>query len=230
MEKQKITSDVGMELRDDLQLVKKINNISDETRNFQELMMIYNCAILEVKTKLEVLSTEFSVKSRNPIEFIKTRIKKPKSILEKLERRGFPITVESVKENLNDIAGIRVVCSFVDDIYAVANMLSAQDDIRVLETKDYIAKPKDNGYRSLHIILEVPVFLVERKQYAHVEVQIRTIAMDFWASLEHEIHYKKIITEDDDIVCELKECADVIYHTDIQMQNIQKRLLLMKEE
>ena len=215
---------------DNVELIKQIESKGTETYSYRELMMMYNCAILEIRTKLDVLSTEFTVKSRNPIEFIKTRIKKPKSILEKLQRKGFELSVESMQKNLHDIAGVRVVCSFVEDIYEVARMLTRQDDIKVVEVEDYIKNPKPNGYRSLHMIIEVPVFLSDCKRYMKVEIQIRTIAMDFWASLEHEIRYKKVQNVGDDIVDELKECADVIYQTDIHMQNIKKRLALLKEE
>ena len=195
-----------------------------ESKPFRELMVYYQCAIYEVKTKLDVLSTEFSAKDRSPIEFIKSRVKSPRSIFEKLKRKNLPLSVESIYENLNDIAGIRVICPFVEDIYSVADMLTKQDDINVLQVKDYIKNPKDNGYRSLHIILEIPVFLSDHKQIMKVEVQIRTIAMDFWASLEHEIHYKKVDHVTEDILEQLKECADGIYRTDIKMQNIKKRI------
>lgn len=206
------------------ELEKNITAMAEQTKEFQKWMMRYQCAIYEVKTKLDVLSTEFSVTKRNPIEFIKTRIKTPMSIVKKLESRGLPVTLESMYTNLNDIAGIRVICSFIEDIYSVAGMLTKQDDITVLEIKDYIKNPKPNGYRSLHIILEIPVFLSDHKQNMKVEVQIRTIAMDFWASLEHEIHYKKVTNAGSDIIEELKSCADRIYRTDLCMQNIKKRL------
>ena len=155
----------------------------NEARQFRELNMRYACAIREVKTKLEVLNDDLAVRNqRNPIQMIKSRVKKPESIIEKLHRRGFPISVESVRENLYDVAGIRVICSFVDDIYTVAEMLARQDDINVLMVKDYIRCPKVNGYRSYHMIIEVPVFFSDRRENMRVEVQIRTIAMDFWAS------------------------------------------------
>jgi len=213
-----------------IDFLKNMDKVNTDTLTYRELMMMYNCAILEIKAKLDVLSTEFTVRSRNPIEIVKTRIKKPKSILEKLQNRGYEISVESIKKNLYDIAGIRVICPFVEDIYEVANMLTRQDDIRIFEIEDYIKNPKPNGYRSLHMILEVPVFLSDRKQFMKVELQIRTIAMDFWASLEHEIRYKKMKNVSDDIISELKDCADVIYKTDIQMQDIKKRLALIKEK
>lgn len=192
---------------------------------FQELLMMYQCAIREVKTKLEVLNDELSVRNkRNPIELIESRVKKPASIINKLHRKGLAITVDSVYENLNDVAGIRVICSFIDDIYTVARMLAKQDDITVLAVKDYIRNPKSNGYRSYHMIVEVPVYFSDNKKFLRVEVQIRTKAMDFWASLEHQLKYKKDLPEAQDIVEELKECADVIAQTDARMQEIHRRI------
>ena len=189
-------------------------------------MTYYECAILEVKTKLDVLNKEFQANElRNPIETIKTRIKSPASIMEKLERKGFELSIQSIKDNLDDVAGIRVICSFVDDIYKVADMLTNQDDIKILSKKDYIKNPKKNGYRSLHLVVEIPIFLSNEKKPMRVEVQIRTIAMDFWASLEHEIHYKKFSNSNVEAVKQLTECADVIYETDMKMLKIRKNLL-----
>lgn len=196
-----------------------------EKEEFETIMMMYNCAIREVQTKLEVLNDDLSIRrKRNPIKFIKSRIKTPESIADKLIRRGFDVSVEAVEEHLHDVAGIRVVCSFIDDIYDVASMLTKQDDIVLLETKDYIANPKPNGYRSLHLIVEIPVFFSDVKKSLKVEVQIRTIAMDFWASLEHQMKYKRDIADAQEIVEELKQCADVIAATDVRMQGIRKRL------
>lgn len=195
---------------------------------FEELMMYYECAIQEVTTKFQVLNKEFSVRNqRNPIEYITFRVKKPLSILEKLNRKGLSITYESMQE-LNDIAGVRVICSFIDDIYMLANLLSRQDDIHVLEVKDYIKNPKPNGYRSYHMIVEVPVFFSDCTRMMRVEVQIRTIAMDFWSSLEHELKYKKEVEDSESIIQELKVCADKITETDEQMLQIRKRIF--KEE
>ncbi len=183
------------------------------------------CALMEVETKLNVLNAEFALKyNRNPFESIKSRIKSPMSIVEKLKRKGYPLTVESMERNLFDIAGIRVICSFVDDIYAIAALLVQQDDITLLEAKDYIKSPKENGYRSLHLILEVPVFLAEKKKPMKVEVQFRTIAMDFWASLEHKLKYKKDISDAKEIFEELQECADIISNMDLRMQEIRNRI------
>lgn len=194
--------------------------------DLNEMLMMYRCAIREISTKLEVINEEFQVKrKRNPIEYMKSRVKTPDSIFKKLERRGLEVSLESARENLNDIAGIRVVCSFVDDIYTLADMLIRQDDITLIEKKDYIKNPKKNGYRSLHIVLEVPVFFSDHIERMRVEVQIRTIAMDFWASIEHKLYYKKDLEGADlAIISELKNCADIIASTDTKMQDIRDKL------
>lgn len=192
---------------------------------FSQLMMKYRCALMEVETKLNVLNEEFAMKyNRNPFESIKSRIKSPKSILEKLNRKGYALSVESIEENLFDIAGIRVICSFQDDIYAIARMLVQQDDIILIQQKDYIKNPKPNGYRSLHLILDIPIFLAEEKKHMKVEVQFRTIAMDFWASLEHKLKYKKNIENPVIVMEELKDCAEIIHQTDMKMQAIRDRI------
>lgn len=199
-------------------------------RQFQEAMMMYSCAIREVKTKLEVLNDELSIRNkRNPIEMIKSRVKKPESIIEKLSRRNLSLDINSMVENLYDIAGVRVICSFVDDIYDIATMLVRQDDVKVLAIKDYIKNPKPNGYRSYHMIIEIPVFFSDKKQSVRVEVQIRTIAMDFWASVEHKIKYKKEIDGEDEIINELKECADIISSTDAKLMDIRKKIEAQKK-
>nr|WP_304053615.1 GTP pyrophosphokinase family protein [Enterocloster clostridioformis] len=197
-----------------------------QAHQFQQAMMRYTCAIREVKTKLEVLNDELSVKNqRNPIEMIKSRVKKPKSIVEKLQRRGFEISLESMEKNLDDVAGIRIICSFLDDIYEVADMLIRQDDVKVIAVKDYIQNPKPNGYRSYHMIIEIPVFFSDSKKPIRVEVQIRTIAMDFWASLDHQLKYKKSFIDDNgEISEELKQCAEVIAGTDMKMLEIRKKI------
>jgi putative GTP pyrophosphokinase len=192
---------------------------------FVTLMMQYRCAIREIETKLNVLNDEFSIShERNPFESIKSRVKEPASIVEKMHRRGYELTVENIEAKLNDIAGIRVICSFVEDIYYLADMLAAQDDLEVLQVKDYIKNPKPNGYRSLHLIVEIPIFLSDRKKYMRVEVQFRTIAMDFWASLDHKLKYKKNVKNPDLIAEELKKCADVISGVDIRMQEIRNMM------
>lgn len=199
--------------------------IEDAIGELQEAFMVYRSAIREVRTKLDILDDELKIKrQRNPIEYIKSRVKSPESIFGKLQRKGLEISIESAKKNLNDIAGIRVVCSFVSDIYEVADMLKRQDDIKLIEEKDYIKNPKSNGYRSLHLVLEVPIFLSDHMERARIEVQIRTIAMDFWASLEHKLYYKSVGDPPSYIIEELKECANIIASTDMKMQTIQKQV------
>lgn len=197
----------------------------EEAKPFINLMMQYKCAIMEVETKFRVLDAEFSLEyNRNPFESIKTRLKSPLSIYEKLRRKGYPVTVENIEKHLNDVAGIRVICSFPDDIYRLADLISKQDDIEVLGRKDYIKNPKPNGYRSLHLILGIPIFLSREKKFMRVEVQLRTIAMDFWASLEHKLKYKKDIADGEDIAAQLKNCSDFIEALDYQMQGIRDRI------
>ena len=167
---------------------------------YKELMAYYRCAMMEVSAKFNVLNEELSLQyDRNPIETIKTRLKSPESIVEKLQRRGYPLTVESIEKNLNDVAGVRVICSYTSDIYMLANAFIRQDDITLLARKDYIEDPKPNGYRSLHLIVEIPIFLHDEKRMMKVEVQFRTISMDFWASLEHKIRYKKELPVNEEV-------------------------------
>ena len=195
---------------------------------FNDLMMMYRCTIREVRTKLEVLNDEFSVEyKRNPISFIKTRIKSPESIYKKLQKLNCDFTPESIQENLNDVAGIRVVCAFIDDIYTVANLLESQDDITVLQIKDYIKNPKPNGYRSYHMIVEIPVFFSKGKTPMKAEIQIRTNGMDFWATLEHQLRYKKGIEAMDgydSISDELTCCATQLIEMDNEMQRIKNKI------
>ncbi|HNV03431.1 MAG TPA: GTP pyrophosphokinase family protein [Vicinamibacterales bacterium] len=182
---------------------------------------LYLAATREIATKLEVLNDEFkATKDRNPIQFIQTRVKTPKSIVDKLQRRGLPITLESARRHLTDIAGIRVVCSYIDDIYLIAALLVSQDDIALVRFADYIESPKPNGYRSLHLIVTVPVFLSERTERVAAEIQIRTIAMDFWASLDHELSYKLDEPNRGTTARELRDCADLIAGTDLRMQRL----------
>ncbi len=192
---------------------------------FESLMIKYRAAVREVTTKLEVLNDELSsFAERNPIEGIQSRIKRPYSIAKKLKARGLPVAVESIQKNLNDVAGIRVICPFISDIYDVADMLLSQEDVLLIEKKDYIEKPKENGYRSLHLIVEIPIFLSKGKENMRVEIQIRTVAMDFWASLEHQIRYKKGLEEEQKISEGLKECADTIARTDLRMQELREMI------
>ena len=195
---------------------------------FQRLMASYKCAIMEVETKFKVLNQEFSLEyDRNPIETIKTRLKSPDSIVKKLAKKDVPLTVESIEKNLNDIAGVRVICSFPEDIYVLADCLLQQDDIKLIEVKDYIKNPKPNGYRSLHLIVEIPIFLKDEKKNMRVEVQLRTIAMDFWASLEHKLSYKKDIPQDEEELLrrELLDCAQISADLDLRMEKIKNRIV-----
>ncbi len=194
---------------------------------WQDLMTKYNCAIREIRTKFEVLNDELSITSnRNPIHGIYSRIKTPRSIIDKLHRKGLAITIDNVKTEISDIAGVRVICDFADDIYEIADMLLKQDDVKLISYKDYIRAPKPNGYRSYHMIVETPVYFSGGKECLKVEVQLRTIAMDFWASLEHELHYKKDLTEEvsAQISEELLACANTITDVDIQMMSIKNKL------
>lgn len=195
-------------------------------RDFRWNMTLYHCAIREVQTKFEVLDEELSIsRARNPIDRIESRVKSPESIAGKLRRNNLGFSIKSMRENLNDIAGIRIICQYIDDIYTVANMLCKQDDITVVKVKDYIKDPKPNGYRSYHMVVEVPVFFSEQKHFVRVEVQFRTIAMDFWASLEHDIKYKKEIPDPELLAADLKECADIAYSLDVRMQSLRDKIL-----
>lgn len=203
---------------------EELDSIIEE---YGQLMTRYNCAIREIRTKFEVLNDELSIRSnRNPIHAIHTRIKSPRSILEKLQRKDMDFSIENMKNELSDIAGVRIICDFVDDIYEIADMLLKQDDIRLISYKDYLREPKSNGYRSYHMIVEVPVFFSEGKEMLKVEVQLRTIAMDFWASLEHELKYKKDIAPEvsSSISSQLLDCANTIAEMDSKMQDIKNQI------
>lgn len=199
--------------------------ILKKVENYGELVIMYNSAIREVRTKLEILNDELSIGNRkNPIQFIKSKIKKPASIVKKLQKMDKEISLESIVDNLDDIAGIRVICAFIDDVYKIREMLIKQDDIKLISEKDYIKNPKENGYRSYHLIIEVPVFFSDKKQWVRVEIQIRTVAMDFWASLEHQLRYKKDLKDSKEIEKELMECAQTIADTDLRMMNIRDKI------
>lgn len=201
-----------------------IEHLQDQM-GFEAFRHAYRAAIKEVRTKIEILSEDFAVRhDYNPIHHMERRLKVPESIEEKLERLQKEISIESARENIFDIAGIRVVCNFIDDVYAIADMLTSQSDVTLLTEKDYIKNPKPNGYRSLHLVIETPVFLSDMKELVHVEVQIRTIAMDFWASLEHELKYKTDTDVSAELASQLKECAETIAATDIRMQDIYRTL------
>ena len=205
-----------------------LDKIEDNMMPLKRLMAYYRCAIMEVETKFNVLNEEFSLEyDRNPIETIKTRLKSTESIIKKLVRRNFPLTVDSIEANFNDIAGVRVVCSFLEDIYLLADCLLQQDDVKLIQVKDYIKNPKPNGYRSLHLIIEIPIFLKDEKKDMRVEVQLRTIAMDFWASLDHKLSYKKDIPEEEAKLLrqELLECAQISADLDVRMGEIKNRIV-----
>lgn len=190
---------------------------------FMKLMSYYRCAIMEIETKFRVLDEEYSLEyDRNPINSIKTRLKSFPSIQEKMQRRSFPMTVESIEENLNDIAGIRVICSFPEDVYSLATALLKQDDITLIEMKDYIKNPKPNGYRSLHMIVAIPIFLAHEKRIMRAEIQLRTIAMDFWATLEHQLRYKKDVEFTEEMADELLRCAQMSAELDLKMEKLRK--------
>lgn len=193
--------------------------------DYKEMRMRYSCAIKEVRTKFDVLNSEFNVRyRRNPITSISSRLKSSSSIMNKLARKGLDFTLENVENNLYDVAGIRVVCSYVDDIYVLAQALAKQDDITVIKEKDYIKNPKPNGYRSYHMIVSVPVFFSDQTKDMAVEVQIRTIAMDFWASLEHQLKYKQDVPNQREIVEQLTDCAERIAAVDEQTRQCVQRL------
>lgn len=206
-------------------LLQNRDELLSQITQFSELMNRYESAIKEVYTKLEILKNDLKLHAkRDCITAIHTRIKTPVSIIRKLNRKGLDINLNSIRNGLNDVAGIRVICSFIDDIYMLADKLASQDDIKVVAVKDYIKNPKPNGYRSYHMIVEVPVFFSQAKENVRVEIQIRTVAMDFWASLEHDIKYKKDVVDCDEIVKELKDCADTIDETDKRMMELRDRI------
>lgn len=221
-----------MEARRD-ELIRK-NLLSDEfleliqknRKPFDLLMSYYQCAIMEIETKFRVLNQEYSLEyDKNPIEGIKTRIKSYDSLVRKIRRKNIPMSLASIEENIKDIAGVRVICSFPEDIYELADSFLKQDDIVLIEKKDYIKNPKPSGYRSLHLIVQVPIFLQKNKKMVNVEVQFRTIAMDFWASLEHKIYYKFEGQAPEYISRELKECADMVSALDDKMLSLNEAIL-----
>lgn len=203
----------------------------DGIDSWEEVNLIYNAALKQVQTKMEILNDEFQrVHRYNPIEHIKARIKSSESIVKKLKRYGYESTIENMITYVNDIAGIRIICSFTSDIYRIADMVANQKDIKVLSIKDYITYPKASGYKSYHMILSVPVYLSDRIEETKVEMQIRTVAMDFWASLEHKIHYKFEGDAPQHIKDELVECAHMVSDLDARMLSLNEEILAMSEE
>lgn len=199
----------------------------DETLEFRKLITYYECAVMEIETKLKVLNKEFSLEyDKNPIESIQSRIKSNAGIMRKLKRKGLPRTLESIEKNIWDVAGLRVICAFPEDVYLVKRCILAQDDIRLIQEKDYIKNPKPSGYRSLHLIVEVPIFLQNEKKWVRAEIQIRTLAMDFWANLEHKLRYKKELEAEmtEEIAGSLSSAADTCYELDRNMELIRKKI------
>lgn len=205
--------------------------MKEQGRPFMKLMSCYRCAMLEIETKFKVLDEEYSLAyNRNPISTIKTRLKSPESIKGKLRKLGLQLSASSVEENLNDVAGVRVICMSVEDVYELAEALLKQDDVKLIKRKDYIANPKENGYRSLHLIVETPIFLTNDKKMMRVEIQLRTIAMDCWASLEHQLRYKNKSGFDGDINGELLKCAELSAELDQRMGNLVRQSDQFEEE
>ena len=211
----------------DINIKDFIQMAEQDTRPYRTLMAFYRCASMEIETKFKVLDEQMSLeKEHNPIESIKTRLKNPESILRKMQRKKIPMTLEALEENIYDVAGVRVICAFPEDIYFLADCLLKQDDITLIARKDYIANPKPSGYRSLHLIVEVPIFLKNEKRMMKVEVQLRTIAMDFWASLEHKLRYKKDIAPEllNELADELVNCSLESAKLDMKMQAIRQKI------
>lgn len=205
----------------DFSVLAKNKEKLETFRDYIELQHKYSAAIREVQTKLEILNEEFKVRyDHNPIHHIESRLKSPQSMFTKLEKNGIDISIQAAIENLNDIAGIRVVCCYIDDVYKVADILLSQDDISLIKKKDYIKNPKPNGYRSLHLVLSIPIFLSDHKEKIPVEVQFRTIAMDMWASLEHKLRYKQKKELPENLKLDLQKCADEISAMDERLQSI----------
>lgn len=202
-----------------------INWSKGVVQKYKRLMAYYRCAMMEVETKFNVLNEEFSLRyDRNPINGIKSRIKRLDSIQEKLNRKQLPFDLQTIETHIHDVAGVRVVCAFVEDVYLLAEALLKQDDVTLVEKKDYIANPKPNGYRSLHLIVTVPIYLEHEKRVMQVEIQLRTIAMDFWASLEHQLRYKKDFVFTEEMAQELRDCAQLSAQVDLRMDSLRERL------
>ncbi len=203
----------------------------DEVDAWKTIMFLYNAALKEINTKIEILNDEFlHVHNYNPIEHVKSRIKTADSIVRKLKRNGYEVSIDNMVQYLNDIAGIRIICSFTSDIYTIAEMISNQSDVKVLQIKDYIANPKDNGYKSYHLVVAVPIFLSDGPVDTKVEIQIRTIAMDFWASLEHKMYYKFEGNAPEHISNDLKECAEIVEMLDARMLSLNEAIQASKIE
>ncbi|MBO1511573.1 GTP pyrophosphokinase family protein [Metabacillus sp. BG109] len=212
-----------------MEVIVKLRHDSTEIEEWRNLLLIYKFALDEINTKLKILNEEFQfVHQHNPIEHIKSRIKDPSSIKRKLQRKGLKMTIEKATKHIHDIAGVRITCAFASDIYKIYDMVSCQDDISILKVKDYLKEPKPNGYKSLHLLVEIPVFLTNRTENVKVEIQIRTIAMDFWASLEHKIYYKYDKAVPEYLIDELKEAAEMAQYLDHKMKRIHDEMMMYK--
>ncbi len=210
--------------------MEAILDAENQIETWQEVTLVYNAALRQINTKLEILNDEFQhVHQYNPIEHIKSRIKTPESIVKKLKRHGYESTIENMVNYINDIAGVRIICSFTSDIYRIAEMIRLQNDIRVLSVKDYIRQPKPSGYKSYHMLVTVPVFLSDKTVNVKVEIQIRTVAMDFWASLEHKINYKLEGRAPENVKKELVECAQMVSELDNRMQGLNEEIKKIEE-
>ncbi|WP_144511911.1 GTP pyrophosphokinase family protein [Bacillus sp. FJAT-22090] len=210
---------------------EQLEQFKQMRKNMTRLMLMYKFALAELETKIEILQEEFlMIHEYNPIEHTSSRLKSPESIIKKLSRKGKDISVNSIRENVKDIAGLRITCSFISDIYQIYEMLQNQSDLTILKVKDYIQHPKNNGYKSLHLLIEIPVFMSDSKELVTVEVQIRTIAMDFWASLEHKIFYKYDQFVPERLLKELKEAADSAYALDRKMERLHNEIKIIKDE
>ena len=205
--------------------------MSEGVESWNSFMLLYNSALKEIGTKIEVLNDEFQhIHQYNPIEYVKKRIKKPESIVKKLKRYGYETSIENMVKCINDVAGIRIVCSFTSDIYRIAEMITNQNDIKILSIKDYIKSPKESGYKSYHMIVTIPIFLSDRVVDTKVEIQIRTIAMDFWASLEHKIYYKFEGNAPEYISRDLRECSSIVSMLDAKMLSLNEAILQAKKD
>ena len=208
----------------------ELPDVKDIFLEYRKMQLLYQSALKEIGTKLEILNDEFKfVHKYNPIEHIESRMKSEESIVRKLMKKGQDITVENIERYIDDVAGIRVICSFTPDIYRIVDMISNQDDIEVVKTKDYMVNPKPSGYRSYHMIVKVPIFLSDTVVPTRVEIQIRTVAMDFWASLEHKIYYKYDGHAPEYIRSELRECAEMISYLDSKMLAINEEIHSLKQ-
>ena len=204
---------------------KILEKIYENSKPYIKLMSYYKCAMMEIETKFNVLNEQYSLeREHNPISTIKTRLKSPISIEEKLKRKNLDFTLAALEENLYDVAGIRVICNLPEDVYTLANAFLKQDDITLIEMKDYIKNPKPNGYRSLHLIVAIPIFLANEKKIMKAEIQLRTIAMVFWASLEHKLRYKKENEFTEEMARELYECAEISAQLDLRMQEVRRKI------